>query len=636
MTIEPISNLEPGLSVREKLNALISLSETLETDVAQSLTNDANLLGSILEIEERISAFSPMEYGAVGDGVTDDGVALNATFAALKAYVESFPGQAGTASIDLKGRAYLTTISVNATNINAGGWGLRDGLIIGTCVGKAVLDMTGSRWGTLESVTVYGDPLSAPAIGIQVGRDGVQEVGGFCDGHSWRMVQTRGAFTTTAVYVYGQEGSHYDHCKFWNQDPDGHCGVHTGFNWIPYTSDYSVVATGSVSYIQNKYTNCEWRHIPVGRRFAITGASTTNPFVVTVASHNFEVGDDICIGDMEGMIEPFGLVATVTAKTATTLTFGAVDASTWTPRVSGGAVTLADSVSALVVGDGSLHTFERCYTVANGQANVEMVFSGVRPNRHYFMDMHCEGECHGPCVKFTGGTADRALVNCDFRTHNARPSASYFGQTVDAFDTVFQETEVIIPTKRFTYNTHTLFDDPTRYSMIDAKVTVWEAAAVTVGSMASFSGTLSVSGSTRNHMNRIDIQHTGDLSDLRFMDVTGATVEGFIRHATAAQAITINPTGVGGQSYTFGSTVFNSAVSRSLGGAVSPWSTVWGTQYRVGNLANSAPIITTNAGTPEGVVTAVPGSICLNTSGGAGTSLYVKQTGTGNTGWVGK
>lgn len=42
------------------------------------------------------------------------------------------------------------------------------------------------------------------------------------------------------------------------------------------------------------------------------------------------------------------------------------------------------------------------------------------------------------------------------------------------------------------------------------------------------------------------------------------------------------------------------------------------------------------AGTPEGVVSAPVGSLYLRTDGGAGTSLYVKQTGTGNTGWVGK
>lgn len=42
------------------------------------------------------------------------------------------------------------------------------------------------------------------------------------------------------------------------------------------------------------------------------------------------------------------------------------------------------------------------------------------------------------------------------------------------------------------------------------------------------------------------------------------------------------------------------------------------------------------AGTPEGAVTAPVGSIFSRTDGGAATSLYVKESGAGNTGWVGK
>jgi hypothetical protein len=41
-------------------------------------------------------------------------------------------------------------------------------------------------------------------------------------------------------------------------------------------------------------------------------------------------------------------------------------------------------------------------------------------------------------------------------------------------------------------------------------------------------------------------------------------------------------------------------------------------------------------GSPEGVVTAAIGSMYRRTDGGAGTSLYIKESGTGNTGWVGK
>lgn len=41
-------------------------------------------------------------------------------------------------------------------------------------------------------------------------------------------------------------------------------------------------------------------------------------------------------------------------------------------------------------------------------------------------------------------------------------------------------------------------------------------------------------------------------------------------------------------------------------------------------------------GTPEGAITAGIGSIYTRLDGGAGTTLYVKESGTGNTGWVAK
>lgn len=53
-------------------------------------------------------------------------------------------------------------------------------------------------------------------------------------------------------------------------------------------------------------------------------------------------------------------------------------------------------------------------------------------------------------------------------------------------------------------------------------------------------------------------------------------------------------------------------------------------------LNNSSVGIYSGAGTPEAAVTAPVGSIYLRNDGGAGTSFYVKQSGSGNTGWVGK
>ncbi len=55
---------------------------------------------------------------------------------------------------------------------------------------------------------------------------------------------------------------------------------------------------------------------------------------------------------------------------------------------------------------------------------------------------------------------------------------------------------------------------------------------------------------------------------------------------------------------------------------------------QAGQLTALEAIVKSGTNSPEGVVTATVGSIFKRTNGGAGTSIYVKETGTGNTGWV--
>jgi hypothetical protein len=50
---------------------------------------------------------------------------------------------------------------------------------------------------------------------------------------------------------------------------------------------------------------------------------------------------------------------------------------------------------------------------------------------------------------------------------------------------------------------------------------------------------------------------------------------------------------------------------------------------------NGSKVFTGN-GSPEGVVAAPVSSFYLREDGGAGTCFYVKESGTGNTGWVAK
>lgn len=71
----------------------------------------------------------------------------------------------------------------------------------------------------------------------------------------------------------------------------------------------------------------------------------------------------------------------------------------------------------------------------------------------------------------------------------------------------------------------------------------------------------------------------------------------------------------------------------TMGTSALRWQNSYSTNFRPGA---GAVIWTSGSGTPEGAVTAPIGSLYTRTDGGAGTTLYVKESGAGNTGWVGK
>lgn len=70
-----------------------------------------------------------------------------------------------------------------------------------------------------------------------------------------------------------------------------------------------------------------------------------------------------------------------------------------------------------------------------------------------------------------------------------------------------------------------------------------------------------------------------------------------------------------------------------LGRSTNRFSDGYITQLRPGD---GTPIWTSGSGSPESAVTAPVGSLYTRTDGGASTTLYVKESGTGNTGWVAK
>lgn len=101
---------------------------------------------------------------------------------------------------------------------------------------------------------------------------------------------------------------------------------------------------------------------------------------------------------------------------------------------------------------------------------------------------------------------------------------------------------------------------------------------------------------------------------------SGATIMRTMNSSTVTNGIDLSNT-------TFTGSAFKSNLF-----SISPTGAVQGASFAM----NAGPKLLSAAGSPEGVVTAVVGSIYMRTNGAAGSSMYVKETGGGNTGWVAK
>jgi hypothetical protein len=98
---------------------------------------------------------------------------------------------------------------------------------------------------------------------------------------------------------------------------------------------------------------------------------------------------------------------------------------------------------------------------------------------------------------------------------------------------------------------------------------------------------------------------------------------------------TFNSGTAGKVSGIFPATVLNSGAFR-YAARFSDLTASGGVTATGGFVNNGSVVWLAGGGSPEGAVTAVVGSLWSRTDGGAGTSLYVKESGTGNTGWVAK
>lgn len=152
---------------------------------------------------------------------------------------------------------------------------------------------------------------------------------------------------------------------------------------------------------------------------------------------------------------------------------------------------------------------------------------------------------------------------------------------------------------------------------------------VTIGPEFSGNVTKFTAGTQRfsNIGNRVQFEQTDLALDEKVWEFANTSSAGSFVFRTLADAYSVgttawslsrSTTNITGQTWTI-----DSGEYRFVGGSI-----------RLGS--TTGPTWSQGTGSPEGVVTARVGSFFSRTDGGAGTSFYVKESGTGNTGWVAK
>lgn len=210
------------------------------------------------------------QYGAVGNGVGDDTVAVRLAASVLQTAVSvGGAGSTTPARMVFPSGVYKITGSINLQKIGAamagGTWevDMSGAVILFAAAGKTLFDCLGSRWGKFIGGQIVGDSVNQPAIGIQPGRLYASPTFyGFGDGFHYDHVSFAGYWTRAAWYNLQGETQSYDHCFVSNAHPTGSAVITDGLNHLGAITDFQAPAQAAnavESCIQHTFVSCDFR-----------------------------------------------------------------------------------------------------------------------------------------------------------------------------------------------------------------------------------------------------------------------------------------------------------------------------------------------------------------------------------------
>ena len=259
-TITFTSPLEAG----DLVDVITAVQRVSGSTDASQVTYTNGVSGTVsLNVQSKFREFiNVKDFGATGDGVTDDTGAFNALTSYARTQVDAGNARNTTANIIIPPGRYsisswdLTAITDRQINILGSG-----AVLIANTAAKNVVDMTQSRFMKLSNLVIYSSAGVEARSGIQMGPKGTETVGN----NLLENVFITGHWADAALMNLGSETTQFENCNFIQLKTNStlYAAVFDGQSVFIPTSDYVTVTrtpgTG-LSFTNNGMNGTQFRN----------------------------------------------------------------------------------------------------------------------------------------------------------------------------------------------------------------------------------------------------------------------------------------------------------------------------------------------------------------------------------------
>ena len=471
---------------------------------------------------------SPLDYGAVANGTTDDAASINLMTAAADASGDSAT-ESYEAYMTLLGKKYYVGSPINLTDFRAGhGVRFGDGTLLTQVTSGNVLDVTGSLRTVISDLTIstFGANDAAntgPDVGILYQRNGDGSVAG---NHWCNNTTVKGVFNKAAMVNYASEACEYTGLFLQNKkrSETSSCLHIQRFTTSPgeaFASTFNTNATGAQSNIRAMFTDviCA-RAYPTG--WTITAVSKANPgvFSYTKSASTLApaVSDVITFENVASTSDPTSTwgaalsnyvwtigAVTPTNSTSGTFTLTGVDTSGLTgdyDAAAGITINYKTGPGIRLVHRDRLQ-IEHFYVSTFGSYGVEIAYGG-NAYRGLKLHGHVEGDAVQAWAKFIcGASGDQVLKihDLDLYEHTSHVHEDFFKTNATTGRIDLYNPKINIAQIRATAGPGeapdtmrgSIFDDASKYYLYNADITVGDAGYMNlVSEFGHFSGRIHI------------------------------------------------------------------------------------------------------------------------------------------------